>query len=63
MYFYLLAAMRVFFVRAHPWLAWVMLAGAALFAIALPLLLLIIARRSRWDRPSARAEDESTAKR
>jgi TRAP-type C4-dicarboxylate transport system permease small subunit len=32
------------------WLGWVYLAGAIAFALGLVVLLVVIARRSRWDR-------------
>ena len=33
-----------------PWLGWAFLAGAVGFAVGLVVVLVVIARRSRWDR-------------
>ncbi len=42
------AAARSFAIPASPWLAWTVLAVAVLFAAALTVLLLVLARRGRW---------------
>ena len=44
------AAARTFVVPGSPWLGWALLAGAVLFAAGLSVLLVVIARRSRWHR-------------
>ena len=38
------------FFRAPTWLVWAYLVGAVAFAAGLVVLLVVIARRSRWDR-------------
>ena len=46
----MLAAVYTRFFPAPTWLVWVYVAGAVAFAVGLVVLLMIIARRSRWDR-------------
>ena len=46
----MLAAVYTRFFPAPTWLVWGYVAGAIAFAVGLIVLLVIIARRSRWDR-------------
>jgi ABC-type multidrug transport system permease subunit len=43
-------AAEVFIIVVPLWMRWALLVVALLFLIGLPLLLLFIARFSRWDR-------------
>ena len=46
----LLAAVYTTTVQSSPWVGWVYVGGAIVIAVGLPVLLVVIARRSRWDR-------------